>query len=251
MADKNMESWNRYRQKYVGFANNATGETANQSQLTSGGYGNTYKGNSASQAQDNYLSKLYNNFANIYGTTDRTAGSGALNTDGLWQNYADQYVRGGRQAMRDTLGQYEANTGGYANSLATGAAAQAYYKYLDELNGQWPRNAFPRGRGGKAAPVYDNILDAWTGAAPVPENMTAGEFANLLSYGTAPILDNDGGTVQYDQSYLDYLQGKKGSKNTSTPATTTPTGRTSNLTTLKEAYIAGSPNETEGKKKTK
>lgn len=146
--DKKGQSWNRYQNSYVGYANGATNETAAQTRQTSGGYGNPYAGNSASQAQDNYLSQLYNQFSNVYGNTDKSKKKGALNTDNLWQNYADQYVRQGRQSMRDTMGQYEAQTGGYGNSLATGAAAQAYYQYLDQAMQQWPTQSMGGGGGG-------------------------------------------------------------------------------------------------------
>ena len=157
MAFDKGASWDRYREQYIGHANAATGETINQTGLTSGGYGASYAGNAASMAQDNYLSKLYNQFSSIYGTTDKSKQTGPLNTDSLWQNYADQYVRGGRQSMRDTLGQYEARTGGYGNSLATGAAASAYYKYLDELNAKWPTEK-PSTGGGRAKPKTPEIV---------------------------------------------------------------------------------------------
>lgn len=39
--------------------------------------------------------------------------------------------------MRNQLGQNQAATGGYANSLAVGAASQAYYDYLGQLNDKW------------------------------------------------------------------------------------------------------------------
>ena len=47
----------------------------------------------------NQLSDLYNQIAN------RPAFSYDLNADMLYQQYWDQYTRGGRQAMRDTMGQ--------------------------------------------------------------------------------------------------------------------------------------------------
>lgn len=55
-------------------------------------------------------------------------------SDGLYQQYADQYTRLGNQAMQDTLGQAAALTGGYNSSYAQNAGQQAYQGYLDQLN---------------------------------------------------------------------------------------------------------------------
>ncbi len=55
-------------------------------------------------------------------------------SDGLYQQYADQYTRLGNQAMQDTLGQAAALTGGYNSSYSQGAGQQAYQGYLDQLN---------------------------------------------------------------------------------------------------------------------
>ena len=57
-----------------------------------------------------------------------------LNADALYQQYKDQYVRGGQLAMLDTMGQAQAMTGGYGNSYAQSAGQQAYESYLQRLN---------------------------------------------------------------------------------------------------------------------
>lgn len=57
-----------------------------------------------------------------------------LASDGLYQQYEDQYTRLGNQAMQDTLGQAAALTGGYNSSYSQGAGQQAYQGYLDQLN---------------------------------------------------------------------------------------------------------------------
>ena len=61
-----------------------------------------------------------------------------LNGDMLYQQYRDQYARMGQQAMRDTMGQAAAMTGGYGNSYAQLAGQQAYGSYLQELNDRIP-----------------------------------------------------------------------------------------------------------------
>ena len=57
-----------------------------------------------------------------------------LNSDALYQQYAEQYTNLGRLAMEDTIGQASALTGGYGNSYATTAGNQAYQAYLGQLN---------------------------------------------------------------------------------------------------------------------
>lgn len=57
-----------------------------------------------------------------------------INTDKLYSQYADQYKRQGEAAMRDTVAEAAAKTGGYASSYGVNAGAQAYGKYLDKLN---------------------------------------------------------------------------------------------------------------------
>ena len=65
---------------------------------------------------------------------NREAFSYDLNADALYQQYKDQYVRGGQLAMLDTMGQAQAMTGGYGNSYAQSAGQQAYESYLQRLN---------------------------------------------------------------------------------------------------------------------
>lgn len=57
-----------------------------------------------------------------------------VNSDALYQQYADQYTRLGNMAMQDTMGQAAAMTGGYGSSYATTAGNQAYQGYLQQLN---------------------------------------------------------------------------------------------------------------------
>ena len=61
-----------------------------------------------------------------------------LNGDALYQQYKDQYMLQGKQAMMDTMGQAQAMTGGYGNSYAQSAGQQAYQGYLQQLNDKVP-----------------------------------------------------------------------------------------------------------------
>ena len=57
-----------------------------------------------------------------------------FNADPIYQQYKDQYVNLGNQAMQDTMGNAATLTGGYGNSYATTAGSQAYQAYLQRLN---------------------------------------------------------------------------------------------------------------------
>lgn len=61
-----------------------------------------------------------------------------LNGDMLYQQYKNQYINHGRQAMMDTMGQAAAMTGGYGNSYAQTVGQQTYQGYLNGLNDRIP-----------------------------------------------------------------------------------------------------------------
>lgn len=56
-----------------------------------------------------------------------------MNADALYRQYADKYRDMGQMAMRDTMGQASALTGGYGSSYAQSVGQQAYNQYLKEL----------------------------------------------------------------------------------------------------------------------
>lgn len=62
-----------------------------------------------------------------------------VNADALWNQYANQYLNQGKQAMMDTMGQAAAMTGGYGNSYAQTAGQQTYQGYLQGLNDRLPQ----------------------------------------------------------------------------------------------------------------
>ena len=84
-------------------------------------------------------------------------------SDALYRQYRDQYVRLGKQAMMDTMGQAAALTGGYGNSYAETAGQQAYQGYLQGLNSALPelyRLALERyqAEGDQLKDRYDTLL---------------------------------------------------------------------------------------------
>lgn len=60
------------------------------------------------------------------------------NTDASYQAYAKQYGRLGDRARINTLGDYAANTGGYASTAAVSAAQQAQNDYNQQLSNMIP-----------------------------------------------------------------------------------------------------------------
>ena len=61
-----------------------------------------------------------------------------MNADALYNQYRDRYVREGKLAMQDTMGQAAALTGGYGSSYAQQVGQQTYGSYLTALNDKLP-----------------------------------------------------------------------------------------------------------------
>ena len=62
-----------------------------------------------------------------------------INADAMYQQMVDNYVRQGKQAMMDTMGQAASMTGGYGNSYAQTAGQQTYQGYLQGANDMLPQ----------------------------------------------------------------------------------------------------------------
>lgn len=56
-----------------------------------------------------------------------------VNADPLYDAYKDKYIQGGKLAMKDTMGQAAALTGGYGSSYGQAVGQQAYDAYLQNL----------------------------------------------------------------------------------------------------------------------
>ena len=57
-----------------------------------------------------------------------------FNEDALYHQYKDKYIKQGKMASADVMGQAAAMTGGYGNSYAVTAGNQAYLAHLENLN---------------------------------------------------------------------------------------------------------------------
>lgn len=77
---------------------------------------------------DEQLADLYNQIV------QRKPFSYSTDEDMLYQNYLQKYTQQGKQAMRDTMGQAAALTGGYGSSYGQAVGQQQYDAYLQELN---------------------------------------------------------------------------------------------------------------------
>ena len=124
-----------------------------------GQYSPTYVKPSPAAQNDN-VAALYEKYNNLYGKnnaptwtpqyqneinsilnqiTNRDAFSYNMNTDPLYQQYRDQYIREGQRAMKDTMARTAMMSGGYANTAGAIAAQQGYDNYLAQLNDRVPQ----------------------------------------------------------------------------------------------------------------
>lgn len=58
--------------------------------------------------------------------------------DALWNSYKDSYEQSGRLAMKDTMGQAAALTGGYGSTYSQSVGQQQYGEYMRELTAKLP-----------------------------------------------------------------------------------------------------------------
>ena len=112
-----------------------------------------------------------------------------INADAMYQQMVDNYVRQGKQAMMDTMGQAASMTGGYGNSYAQTAGQQTYQGYLQGANDMLPQ-------------FYQMALDRYN----------ADGNALLQQYGMVADRENSDYSRYVDQvnryySELDRLQG--------------------------------------------
>lgn len=86
-------------------------------------------------------------YVSQYGDTIQNLLNAALNKpsfnydfskDPLYSQYKDKYQSMGQLAMKDTMGQAAALTGGYGNSYAQSVGQQTYQQYLSKLNDVLP-----------------------------------------------------------------------------------------------------------------
>lgn len=90
---------------------------------------------SGARAQPRYAGTYDQQIADLYDRIqNREKFNFDLNGNALYKSYKDQAIRGGKLAMRDTMGKAAALTGGYGSSYGQAVGQQAYDAQLQKLN---------------------------------------------------------------------------------------------------------------------
>lgn len=112
-------------------------QTAREKELYDLAYGSILNGAQAEKPV--YAGTFEGQLNDIFGKIqNREKFSYDVNADPLYQNYKDQYIQGGKLAMKDTMGQAAALTGGYGNTYGQQVGQQAYDAYLQNLSAVIP-----------------------------------------------------------------------------------------------------------------
>ena len=88
---------------------------------------------SFSGSYDDEIGRLYDRIINREGFRYD------MNSDPLYMSYRDRYAREGRLAMRSTMGQAAALTGGYGSSYSQAVGQEQYGAYLEKLGNVMPQ----------------------------------------------------------------------------------------------------------------
>jgi len=142
---------------------------------------------------DNDVANAYNNLLNRKGFEYN------LDDDALYQQYADKYMAAGKLAMKNSMGNAAALTGGYGSSYGQAVGQQTYDAYLQGLND-------------KALEMYDRaygryqdegqrLKDAYTLAGDMADT-EYGRYQDTLSqYNIDRGLDIDAMNNAWNRSY--------------------------------------------------
>lgn len=137
--------------------------------------------------QNSYEAKLQELYEQITGRGNFTYN---VNEDALYQQYKDRYVNQGQMAMKDTMGQAAALTGGYGSSYGQSVGQQQYNAYLQNLNDVVPELY------GMAYQQYQDQGDALKDQYSMMGQLADDEYSKY----------QDALTQYYQQ--LNYLQGQ-------------------------------------------
>lgn len=86
-----------------------------------------------SGSYDDEIGRLYDRIVNREGFRYD------MNSDPLYMSYRDRYAREGRLAMKNTMGQAAALTGGYGSSYSQAVGQEQYGAYLEKLGNVMPQ----------------------------------------------------------------------------------------------------------------
>ncbi len=112
----------------TGVSKNVTAGNIKASTLSQGPQTTTMPVNNYQSPYDQQLKDLYDQI------TNQKPYAYDANDDAMYQAYKDRYMELGQQAMKDTMGQAAALTGGYGSSYGQAVGQQQYDQYMLGLN---------------------------------------------------------------------------------------------------------------------
>lgn len=146
---------------------------------------------------DGQLKELYDQIVN------RDPFSYDINSDMLYQQYANEYARNGKLAMMDTMGQAAALTGGYGSSYGQAVGQQTYNAYLQQLGDIVP-DLYD-----KAYAHYQDEGDQLMQQYAMMGDLADDEYAKFLDsynrWATEREYAQDEADKAYERGYQDYL----------------------------------------------
>lgn len=110
-----------------------------------------------------------------------------VNKDALYEQLKNQYIKQGELASEDVMGKAAALTGGYGNSYATSAGAQAYNSYLEDFNSEVAPSLYQL--------AYDKYSDE--------EDAAYQRYLNDIAI-------EENSNKNFDNWYADYIKGLNG-----------------------------------------
>ena len=142
---------------------------------------------------DNDVANAYNNIIN------REKFQYNLDDDALYKQYADKYMAAGKLAMKNTMGQAAALTGGYGSSYGQAVGQQTYDSYLQGLNDK-ALEFYDRAYG-RYQDEGDRLKDAY-GLAKDMADTEYGRYTDLLGqWNTDRGYDTDAMNTAWNRGY--------------------------------------------------
>jgi len=193
--------------------------------------------------------------------------------DALYQNYLAAMQNAGQLAMKDTMGQAAALTGGYGSTYATQAAQGAYNNYIQQANQALPdyyniaANAYDRQGEDMYSRIkllqnqedeeYNKWLDQMklaSGSTGSATGSATGAFDNMTSTQENTVMSNalnaykeNGGDMSAIDTMLDGMTGYNFSKEFRDQVKNFILSHTSKITKIKDKTL-GSDKYTDGKR---
>lgn len=128
-----------------------------------------------------------------------------LNADMLYRQAVDNYAMLGQQAMRDTMGNAAAQTGGYGNSYAAAAGNQTYQQYITQANNMIPQ--FQQMAMDVWQSGLDQLLSQYNAGSMQLNNLLSIEAQELAAWQAQEALNFDAWSANEQNAYNEWLAG--------------------------------------------